>query len=200
MSFDPRRVTLGQFDAPVFWAECLRCRRSAELQKHVMLRRYGEGTSLHEAARMMAVDAGCAQAADYSTFGCGVMVREISVTAWGTLEVARKREMGAWLLCRRRFAALKKADSCTTAFRLDIDTLIAALGHGFPMANLALRCKCPLCSTSHVEVQWLPNGQGPSGTEEMVDLAERGRRGAEKVLRRANAQVAPNSYFAKPGD
>jgi hypothetical protein len=68
------------------------------------------------------------------------------------------------LLCGRRHEALKTAKSCPGPVALDIRTLVAAFGHGFPLERLPSKLVCPSCGTRSLHVEWtVPQDTPPSG-------------------------------------
>lgn len=157
-SFEPRTMTLDTYRANEFSVECRRCRRHATVDRYAMLKRFGPVT-LDECARHIAAAKGCALAATYGSAKCSVQVVEVPVWFWAKLMHARLGNWRAFLTCRRRFAALKSADSCPEVVELDVLSLIAALGDDFPLERLPHRAKCPYCGTSHVDVDWhVPQG------------------------------------------
>lgn len=154
MSVDYRLVTLDGYRPRTFRIECHRCRREAVLDKYDMIRRYGKTTTLADVAQKVAVKAGCNLAALPAGPGCSARLYETPVWTWARLRDARIGGWSVYLTCQRRFAALKSADSCPETFRLDVLTLIAALGDDYPLDRLQTKAQCPLCGTSSVELTW----------------------------------------------
>jgi hypothetical protein len=115
------------------------------------------------------------------------------VTSWGKLADAKTYQLTPYLICRRRFAALKKSDSCAEVVSLDLNTLIAALGDRVPIANVAMRSKCPNCGTSHVEIEWLPPGAEPSPPD-VQDLQGAARRAAQRTIERHSRSYKPLTF------
>lgn len=154
MAFDPRTIKIGSY-APRAWRiECIRCRRGAVLDRHEMQRRYGADTTLFECAKKIAALKGCNLAAIHGGPGCSVQVFEAAVWTWGRLSDARYGKWQAFLTCHRRFSSLKAADNCPEHIQLNIHTLVAVLGDNFPLDRLKSKCKCPMCGTAHVEIEW----------------------------------------------
>lgn len=154
MVFDPRTTTLDQFEAPEFRIECRSCRRSGVVKRADMIRRFGAATTLQECARQAAALKGCTRASSYGIGTCSVLVAEVPAWTWASLMNARIGGWRAFLTCHRRFAALKKVDSCSELVELDVLSLIATLGDNFPLEKLPRRCKCPQCGTSHIDIDW----------------------------------------------
>lgn len=165
MSFDPRTLSIGSYHPRTWRIECRRCRRGAVLDRYEMQRRYGSDITLADCARKVAASKGCNLAAIHGGPGCSVEVLETSVDSWGRLSDARYGKWQAFLTCHRRFSSLKAADSCPEHIQLDIHTLVAVLGDDFPLDRLKAKCKCPMCGTAHVEIEWFvpkpPKGPAP---------------------------------------
>ena len=53
------------------------------------------------------------------------------------------------LTCQRSHEGLKTTKPCPRAFELDLDTLVAMLGHTFEVDQLSLRLVCPGCGSHH---------------------------------------------------
>lgn len=154
MALDPRTTTLDQFEAPEFRIECRSCRRNGVVKRADMIRRFGPTTTLQECARQAAAVKGCTRASSYGVGTCSVLVGEVPAWTWANLMKARLGGWRAFLTCHRRFAALKKVDSCPELVELDVLSLIATLGDNFPLEKLPHRCKCPQCGTSHIDIDW----------------------------------------------
>ncbi|UJW85109.1 hypothetical protein [Devosia sp. SL43] len=167
MAIDPRLTKLEQLEAPEFGIECRACRRNGTVKRADMIRRFGGETTLHECARQAAAVKGCVRAATYGAVTCSVLVYEVPGWTWGKLMNARLGGWRAFLTCHRRFAALKKIDSCPETVELNILSLIAALGDDFPLARLPHRCKCPYCGTPHIDIDWhVPDAAPPLPSSE----------------------------------
>lgn len=112
-------------------------------------------TTLLECARQVAASKGCVLAAANGGVGCSVRVLETPVWTWARLEDAKREGWSAYLICHRRFAALKATDSCPETIRLHIPSLVAVFGHGFHLHRLPPKLKCPMCGTASVEIEWV---------------------------------------------
>ena len=157
-AFEPQSQTLEKYRPGQFKVECMRCRRQAVVNRLDMLKRFGDIT-LAECARSIAADKGCGLALTYGQAKCSVQVFEVPVWFWARLMDARLGGWQAYLICHRRFAALKSVDSCPEVVALDVLSLISVLGDDFTLERLPHRCKCPYCGTSHVDVEWhVPKG------------------------------------------
>lgn len=197
MVFDPRTTTLDQFEAPEFRIECRSCRRSGVLKCADMIRRFGAATTLQECARQAAALKGCTRASSYGIGTCSVLVGEVPAWTWASLMNARLGGWRAFLTCHRRFAALKKIDSCPELVELDVLSLIATLGDNFPLEKLPRRCKCPQCGTSHIDIDWyVPETEPtPKQLAPPPEGPRRGHRGAltveeEELIRTGKAPPA----------
>lgn len=78
MPFDPRIEMLSTYDPCEFQVECLRCKRSAAVDRYEMRRRFGDMT-LHDCALKIAAAKGCNIAGTYGVAQCSVRVRETPV-------------------------------------------------------------------------------------------------------------------------
>lgn len=158
MSFDPRTIKLGGYRPRTWRIECRRCKRGVVLDRYDMQRRYGDNITLAECATKIAALKGCNLAAIHGGPGCSVEVFETSVASWGQLSDARYGKWQAFLTCHRRFSSLKAAGSCPEHIQLDVSTLVAVLGHDYPLDRLQSKCKCPMCGTAHIEIEWFVPG------------------------------------------
>ena len=177
MPFDPRVQMLSNYAPREFQVECLRCKRSAVVDKYAMRRRFGDVT-LQECALKISASKGCALAGTYGTAQCSVRVSETPVWTWARLQEARIGGWSAYLTCHRRFAALKSTDSCPEVIRLDVLSLVAALGDDFPLEKLPTKCKCPQCGTGSIEIEWRvpepPKTPAPIQAQPPLQLRPRG--------------------------
>lgn len=192
MYLDPSKRTLSEYRAPIVLIECARCpSRHAELKTAALRKRYGNPT-MGELARLVAANAQtpCALATDAGRNLCSARAREPSVDTWGTLDNARIGKWRGTLYCQRNLAALKRATGCPEPFPLDVYSLIAALGHDFPLDRLRARAKCPACSSARVAIVWeVPEDQPDPGGQPQQQAAMLQLRpmGAAKGLRKFRA-------------
>ena len=173
MPFDPRVQMLSSYAPREFQVECPRCKRSAVVDKYAMRRRFGDVT-LQECALKISASKGCALALTFGKAQCSVRVSETPVWTWARLQEARIGGWSAYLTCHRRFAALKSSDSCPEVIRLDVLSLVAALGDDFPLEKLPRKCKCPQCGTASIEIEWRvpvpPNSPAPIHVQPPLQL------------------------------
>ena len=74
---------------------------------------------------------------------------------WAMLESAKRGGWAALLHCERHFAALKATKPCREVVELDVTTLVAELGHDFPLEKLPHRLLCASGGTKSVDVEWI---------------------------------------------
>jgi hypothetical protein len=157
-------VTLDGYRFPVIGFDCPRCKRNAEAEVAKLRGKFGGKLTLGEVARQVAAGRGCALAQDADHSLCSVRAVAPPVHHWAELDHARLGGWTALLHCGRRHEALKTAKSCPGAVPLDVPTLIAALGHNFPLERLPSRLLCPSCGSKSLGVEWIvPPEPPPSG-------------------------------------
>lgn len=157
-------MTLGAYRPPEIRVECLRCKRNASVKTEVLRKRFGDGTTVINAARLAQEGARpCGLAAVNGGKQCGVRVAAPPVWTYGTLYDALHGGWRAYLICRRHVEALKRGRPCPGDIELDIPTLAAALGHHFKLERLFSKCECPKCHSELVEIQWhVPDPAAPT--------------------------------------
>lgn len=166
MDQDPRTTLLSQYRPPVIGVDCHRCNRTAELKVAAMIKRYGDVT-MHELARRVAADGGCALATPDNPL-CSARAEEPEIWTWGCLDDARRFGWQGFIVCHRKLEAMKRGKSCSGEFAIDLNTLIAVLKWDFRLDRLPSRLCCPGCGTEAVEVLWRrpPEQPDPGGVTE----------------------------------
>jgi hypothetical protein len=160
----PASMTLGAYRPPEVRVECLRCQRIASPKTAALRKRFGDGTTVIEAARLLAQEGvrPCGLAAVEGGKRCGVGVSAPPVWTYATLYDALHGGWRAFLICRRHLEALKRGRPCPGDIELDIPTLAAALGHDFKLQRLFGKCECPKCHTDVIDIQWaVPDPAAP---------------------------------------
>jgi hypothetical protein len=157
-------LLLSQYAPTELWFDCARCKRHGDAHVAVLRKKFGD-LPLGEIARRVAA-AGippCALAAgNPADNACSVRPVEPPIELWARLAEARRLGYSARLHCERKLEALKRASSCPEVVDLDLDSLIAILGHNLPLEKLPARCSCPHCGTERVRIQWLAPSQRPT--------------------------------------
>lgn len=163
---------LSDFVPSVLWIECVRCKRRGEVQTDKARRRYGDIT-LTELARRVADAGGCALA-DKDNCVCSAVVVEPPVETWATLDDAWRGHWQGVLTCQRRLHALKRINSCVEDVVLDVHTLVAILGHKYPLEKLSRKAVCPQCGTEAASISWTkPKAPpDPGGTTEKASVLQ----------------------------
>lgn len=156
---------LSQYRPSEIYIDCDGCRRRVTVATAILAKKYGN-PPLGVVACMVARAAQppCALAEDPLQQLCRARPLEVPFHHWATLVQANQEGWTALLNCHRHFAAMKSTKPCREAIELDLETLIAILGHDFPLERLPRRLQCSHCGTESVEVQWIePKAAPPPG-------------------------------------
>ena len=107
--------------------------------------------------RLVAMKGGCQLAIRYPGTACDAHFEQPNIPA--TFTYLAEAQQAGWRLilqCERSRQGLKSARPCVPSlFRIDGPSLIAALGHDYPLERLERSLHCPLCNTSHYSLHWV---------------------------------------------
>lgn len=150
---DDRTKTLQTFHPRLLWIDCPRCGRHGTMRRKTAACRYGENVTLAELARRVAREGGCALAQEAEN-RCSARVVEPPLEHWATLDDARLGGWTATLSCCRRLESMKRSKGCPEVFGLDVMTLVSLLGQDFKLFDLPGRCRCPMCQSRSIDIEW----------------------------------------------
>ena len=142
---DLKSLQLSDYRPSVIWFDCRRCKRHATRHEYGLEPRYGNQT-LGELARLVAAD-GDPPCDHASAIGgpCEVLPHEPPVDHWATLADALYGGWECLFYCERRRAGLKTAKSCPGPVKLDVRTLVTALGFDQTLYALYRKVRCGGC-------------------------------------------------------
>jgi hypothetical protein len=154
---DLAALRLDAYKPPEIGIDCSRCRRRAFASTAKLGARYGKAITLGDLARRVAADGNppCALAAVEGNVLCGAVPVEPPIESWADLGQALHGRWVALLQCGRRHAAMKSTKACPGPITLDVETLVASLGHDQKLDRLPSRLRCPSCGTRVIHVEWL---------------------------------------------
>jgi hypothetical protein len=113
--------------------------------------------AMNEVPRFLAMKAGCALAARYPGHECrAYFVDNHNAARAHYLSDACAAGWALTLKCERRREGLKSVRACRfQPFGLDLESLVSALGHDFPIEQLPTRLVCPGCGSHHFALAWI---------------------------------------------
>ncbi|MEQ1901596.1 MAG: hypothetical protein ABL866_12785 [Devosia sp.] len=154
MGDDLDPIRLADYKPTSLRIQCRRCQRNASLSRHSLQTRYGNPT-LGELARLVAADGErpC-NVANAIGGPCEARPDEPPVDHWATLADAL---YGGWecrFYCERRHAGLKASKSCPGPIRLDVRSLVTALGFDQKLYTLYRKVRCPGCASEAFSIRW----------------------------------------------
>lgn len=110
-----------------------------------------------EVPRFLAIKAGCALAVRFPGHECRAYF--VDNHEAGKVEHLSAAYHAGWhvtLKCERSRQGLKSIKPCRfQPFLLDLASLVAALGHDFPLNQLDRRLQCPGCGSRHFTLAWI---------------------------------------------
>ncbi len=119
-----------------------------------------------ELPRLVAMRGDCPLALHYPGTGCEARFVTDRAPVIEYLGSAYHAGWSAVLTCRRHHQGLKSVKPCKDPYVLDLGSLVAALGHTFPIDRLDRKLCCPKCGSTHYELSWIiPKAPPASGTE-----------------------------------
>lgn len=157
-----RALTIEQYELPVVDISCTLCKRNAPAVSTSMLQKKYGNVTLGEACRLVARARGCVRAEKADQNFCQSRPFRPTIWHWASLDHARRLGYAALLHCNRHFASLKATKPCRGAVTLDLDTLVAVLGHDQKLEFLPSKLQCPSCGTKMIHVEWLEPSKAPS--------------------------------------
>ena len=112
---------------------------------------------MSEVPRLLAIRAGCPLATRFPGHECrAYFVDNHQVGKVEHLAAAYHAGWQVTLRCERSRQGLKSVKPCRIQpFLLDLASLVAALGHEFPISQLGQRLLCPGCGSRHFTLAWI---------------------------------------------
>ncbi len=112
---------------------------------------------MSEVPRFLAIKAGCPLATRFPGHECrAYFVDNHDVAKVQYLSTAYHAGWQVTLKCERSRQGLKSVKPCRfQPFALDLASLVAALGHEFPIDQLERRLQCPGCGSRHFTLAWI---------------------------------------------
>ena len=149
-------VRLDAYRPPELGVDCSRCHRRAFASTAKLVARYGKTITLGDLARRVAAEGNppCALANVEGNVLCSALPVEPPIETWADLGQAFHGRWSVALQCGRRHAAMKATKSCPGPITLDVETLVASLGHDQSLDRLPFRLRCPSCGTKVIHVEW----------------------------------------------
>jgi hypothetical protein len=120
-----------------------------------------------EVPRLLAIKAGCALATKYPGHECrAYFVSELIRLEVKDLMSAYHAGWQVTLKCERNRQGLKSVKPCRfQPFLLDLASLVATLGHDFPIIQLERRLICPGCGSDHFALAWIAPKAPPNDAD-----------------------------------
>jgi hypothetical protein len=66
------------------------------------------------------------------------------------------------LACQRSHHGLKSVRLCREPYVIDLGSLVAGLGHTFPIDQLDRKFSCPNCGSAHYQLRWIMPREPPA--------------------------------------
>lgn len=145
---------LSDYRHPRLTIICEPCGRNGDYSVGSLRRKFGN-PPLADVCRLVAIAGQCPRAMHYPGSDCTArFARKYVVNEVRSLGAALH---GGWILglrCDGRHEGLKARRPCIQAFSIDLESLVAGLGHEFPIEQLQRKMCCPRCGSSHVSLYW----------------------------------------------
>lgn len=145
---------LSDYRLPRLKIACAPCGRHGDYSTRTLRALYGN-PPMEELPRLIALRGNCPLALRYPGTECG---------AWFVREGAPKVEYlgdahhAGWALiltCERSHQGLKSVKPCRHPALLDLKSMVAVLGHTFPIDQLSRKLICPGCGSRHYSLTWI---------------------------------------------
>lgn len=153
-SDDPFNGHLSDFRHPRLTIVCTPCGRHGEYSVGSLRRKFGN-PPLADVCRLVAMAGQCPKAMQYPGVDCTAhFARKYIANEVRSLGAALHAGWTLGLRCEGRHEGLKTKKPCIQAFSIDLESLVAGLGHEFPIERLQQKMCCPRCGSRHVSLYW----------------------------------------------
>lgn len=154
-AYDPYAGHLADFRFPRLQVACASCGRHGDYSVQTLRKLYGN-PPMAEVPRFVAMRGNCPLALRYPGRDCEAhLVRADRPAVIEYLGTAFHAGMKAVLTCRRTRQGLKSVKPCPKPYVIDLGSLVAGLGHMFPIDQLERKLHCPTCGSRHYELAWI---------------------------------------------
>ncbi len=132
---------------------CVPCGREGSYRPATLRTMLGN-PPMEDVPRLLAIKAGCAMATRHPGTSCSATLVSPNAPKVENLAVAYHAGWRLVLSCGRSRQGLKSVKACRQPFHLDLESLVAALGHDVPLEGLQRRLVCPGCGSTHNSLTW----------------------------------------------
>lgn len=169
----PPEMLVTEYEPTTLRVACERCKRDApELKVQALRKRFGSNLTMGQLALKVALSGKTPCGLD-ETGQCRARAWEPPPWHWADLDRAWKGGWMARLYCKRHRGGVKASKSCPEVVIVDVETLVATLGHDFKLEHLRSRLQCPRCHSTLIDVEWIvPDASPPpfAPTADVVPL------------------------------
>lgn len=160
---DPFQVThLSDYRFPRLQIACASCGRHGDYSVQTLRKLYGN-PPMEEVPRFVAMRGSCPLAIKFPGKDCEA--RFVTRRPPAVVDYLGSAYHSGWrvvLTCHRSHQGLKSVKPCREPYTLDLGSLVAALGHSFPIDRLESKLCCPGCGSAHYELSWIIPKEPPA--------------------------------------
>jgi hypothetical protein len=141
---------------------CASCGRHGDYSVRTLRKLYGN-PPMAEVPRFVAMRGNCPLALRFPGKDCDA--RFTNRAAPKSVEYLGSAYHAGWsivLTCQRSHQGLKSVKPCREPYLIDLGSLVAALGHTFPINQLERKLCCPNCGSVHYDLRWIVPKEPPA--------------------------------------